>query len=351
MSDTGRAVRLARLVVLGGLLAIAASAALAPGVAAHGADAFVPPRPSDILLDWSFDPLVSLPVLLVAVVYLAVVRRVDREHPANPVPRARIVAFLGGLVAIEVALQSIIERYDATLFSVHMVQHILLTLVASPLLVLGAPVTLALRVARPGFRHRVLLPILHSRVLRALSFPVVAWLLFAGVMWGTHFSPIFNESLDNPVIHQLEHMAYLSAGLLFWWPAVGLDPSPWRMPHPLRAMYLFLQMPQNTFLALAIYSASAPLYPHYAALVLPWAPSPLADQQMAGGLMWIIGDLVFIVSIVFAVYGWMRSEEREAAGRERREDAALAAIRAREVALAERLARERAGEDTGSSRP
>ena len=72
---------------------------------------------------------------------------------------------------------------------------------------------------------------------------------------------------------------------------------------------------------------------------------------MAGGLMWIIGDLVFIVSIVFAVYGWMRSEEREAAGRERREDAALAAIRAREVALAERLARERAGEDTGSSRP
>jgi putative membrane protein len=342
--------RLGRVVSSAVLLTLGVTAALAPAAAAHGVDAFIPPTPSDILFDWNFDPLVSVPILLLAIGYLAAVRHVDRAHPGNLVPRARIVAFLGGLIAIEIALQSIIERYDTTLFSVHMVQHIMLTLVASPLLVLGAPVTLLLRVARPGIRHRFLLPILHSRVLRALSFPVVAWLLFAGVMWGTHFSPIFNESLDHPLIHQLEHVAYLTAGLLFWWPAVGLDPSPWRMPHPLRAMYLFLQMPQNTFLALAIYSASAPLYPHYAALILPWGPTALADQQMAGGLMWIFGDLVFIVSIVFAVVGWMRSEERDAAGRERREDAAVAAIRAREVALAERLARERAGEDTGSSR-
>ena len=113
-------------------------------------------------------------------------------------------------------------------------------------------------------------------------------------MWGTHFSPLFERSLEDPVVHDLEHLLYLTAGLLFWWPAVALDPAPWRMPHPVRAMYLFLQMPQNTFLALAIYSASSPLYAHYANLGLSWGPSALVDQHLAGGLMWIIGDLVFV---------------------------------------------------------
>jgi len=334
-----------RAIAVATTLAIGVWVALAPPALAHGADAFLAPAPSDLLLDWAFDPLVTLPVLLVGAAYLWAVRSVDRAHPGNLVPWSRVAAFLAGLAVIEIALQSIIERYDTTLFSVHMVQHILLTLVAPPLLVLGAPITLALRVARPDVRRKVILPILHSRLLRFLSFPVVAWLLFASVMWGTHFSPVFNESLEQPLVHQLEHLAYLTAGLLFWWPAVGVDPSPWRMPHPLRAMYLFLQMPQNTFLALAIYSATAPLYPHYAAIRLPWGPDPLADQQIAGGLMWIVGDIVFIVAIVLTVVGWMRAEERDAVGRERREDAQIAAIRAREASLADRLAADRLAEE------
>ncbi len=162
-----------------------------------------------------------------------------------------------------------------------MLQHVLLTLVASPLLALGAPITLLLRVARPDFRRRFILPVLHSRVLRVLAFPVVSWMLFAAVMWGTHFSPLFERSLEEPFIHDLEHLLYLGAGLLFWWPAVALDPAPWRMPHPVRAMYLFLQMPQNTFLALAIYSASAPLYARYANLGLELG-SAAARRPAAG---------------------------------------------------------------------
>jgi len=331
--------------VAGLVMATAMSLIVAPVALAHGADALVAPTAFDIFFDWAFDPLVSIPVVLVGAAYLWAVRRVDRTHPANPVPRSRVIAFVAGLAVIEIALQSIIERYDTTLFSVHMVQHILLTLVAPPLLALGAPITLVLRVVRPEVRHLLVLPILHSRLLRLLTFPVVAWLLFASVMWGTHFSPIFNESLEHPLVHQLEHLAYLAAGLLFWWPAVGVDPSPWRIPHPVRVMYLFLQMPQNTFLALAIYSAAAPLYPNYAAIQLLWAPSPLADQQLAGGLMWIVGDIIFIVAIVLTVVGWMRTEEREAAGRERREDAQIAAIRAREAALADRLAGEQASDE------
>jgi putative membrane protein len=310
-------------------------------VLAHGADALVPPAPADLLLDWAFDPLVAIPLLLLAAAYLWAVRHVDAAHPGHPVPRVRVVAFLAGLAAIEIALQSVIERYDTTLFSVHMLQHVLLTLVASPLLALGAPITLLLRAARPNFRRRFILPILHSRVVRVLAFPVVSWTVFAAVMWGTHFSPLFERSLEEPFIHDLEHLLYLTAGLLFWWPAVALDPAPWRMPHPVRAMYLFLQMPQNTFLALAIYSASAPLYARYANLGLTWGPSPLDDQRLAGGLMWIVGDLVFVAAIVLVVAGWMRSEERNAVRRESQADAAMADIRVREVALAERLARER----------
>jgi putative copper resistance protein D len=268
------------------------------------------------------------------------VRTVNLAHPANPVPARRWLTFLAGLTAIELALQSPIERYDTTLFSVHMVQHVLLTMVAAPLLAAGAPITLMLRFARPEFRRRWILPVLHSRVLRFLTFPVVAWLLFAGAMWGSHFSPIFNASLEEPLIHQVEHLAYLTAALLFWWPIVGADPSPWRMPHPLRALYAFLQMPQNTFLALAIYSASTPLYAHYATLVRTWGPTVLADQQLAGGLMWVIGDLTFLAAILFVVLGWMRQEDRDTARSDARTDVERAEILRRETVLADRLSRE-----------
>ncbi|MGZ8501395.1 MAG: cytochrome c oxidase assembly protein [Candidatus Limnocylindrales bacterium] len=309
-------------------------------VLAHGPSGPAPVLP-DVLLAWSVDPTVLVPLAILAVGFVAGVRRVDRAHPRSPVPRARTVCWLLGLVAILVALQSPIERYDTTLFSVHMVQHILLTLVGPPLLALGAPITLLLRLARPETRRRVILPILHSRAVRAVTFPVVSWLLLAFAMWGTHFSPLFDRSLEEPTVHQLEHLIYLVAGSVFWWPVIGLDPSPWRLREPARILYVFLQMPQNSFLGLAILSATAPLYPHYASLARDWGPSPLVDQQMAGAIMWIVGDLVFLIALLGIVAGWMRREEHDAYAADAREDRARAAIRERETRLADRLARER----------
>ncbi len=330
--------------VIGLLVGFVASLVLPSAVAAHGIAPAPPANAIDLLTLWTFDPFVQVPLIIVALAYVGAVRRVDREHPANRVPVRRTVAFLAGLAAIELALQSPIEHYDTTLFSDHMVQHILLTLVAAPLLAAGAPITLLLRVARAGQRRSLILPVLHSRVLKVISFPVVSWLVFAAVMWGTHFSPIFNESLENPLLHDLEHIAYLAAGLLFWWPVIGADPSPWRMPHPVRVLYVFLQMPQNTFLALAIYSATTPLYAHYATLVRSWGPDPVADQQLAGGLMWVGGDLIFLVAILFVVRGWMSQEARNERRVDARVDAQQAEMRRREALLADRLARERAGE-------
>jgi putative copper resistance protein D len=146
---------------------------------------------------------------------------------------------------------------------------------------------------------------------RVLSHPVVAWTQFAAVMWLSHFSGLFDAALEDPLIHVVEHTLYLASALLFWWPVVGIDPAPRRLPHPLRIGYLLVGMPFSSFLGLAIFSATSVLYRHYATLVRPWGQSPLEDQQWAGGIMWAGGDLVFFLAVVFAVGAWLRAEEAE----------------------------------------
>jgi putative copper resistance protein D len=330
--------------ILAASLAGPVLAVVAAGSAfAHGFAPAEAPTIANLALGWTFEPAVVLPLFVAAFAWWRLVRRIDDAHPANPVPRSRSIAFYAGLATIAVALLSGIDTYDTTLFSVHMAQHMLLTMVAAPLIALGAPITQLLRAATPNVRRTVLLPILHSRVMRLLSFPVVSWLVFAGVMWGTHFSPIFNASLEDPAIHDLEHGLYLAAGLLFWWPAVGLDPSPWRMPHPVRAMYVFLQMPQNTFLAVTILNSTVILYAHYATTIRSWGPGILEDQQIAGGVMWLTGDILFLAGLGAILAGWMRHEQAREVADDRRVDAERDAIRVREVRLAERVASERMG--------
>jgi cytochrome c oxidase assembly factor CtaG len=329
-------------VTLGALLGAGSAAiALVGPVAAHGPVPSEPPTAVSLLLGWTFEPLPTLGILVVVVWWVWAVRRVNALHPGNPVPRRRSVAFLGGVLALAFALISGIGRYDTSLFSVHMVQHVLLMLVAAPLLALGAPVTLMLRLSSSNTRRRWLLPVLHSRFTRVIGHPVVAWVLFAVMMWGTHFSPLFNASLEDPLIHDLEHVLFLTGALLFWWPAIALDPAPWRMGHPARIGYLFTQMTQNTFLAVVILNATGVLYPHYATLVRTWGGTAIDDQRLAAGFMWIAGDAVFLTAIMAVVAGWMRAEERSTARSDRRSDEELVEIRIRERRLAERLGEER----------
>ena len=329
---------LSRLAVAGAVLAWPASAL------AHGPIPAEPPSPQTLVLGWSFEPTVATPLLLAAVGWFALVRRVARLHPGRPVPAARTAAFLAGLAAIAVALLSGIERYDTTLFSVHMVQHLLLMLVAAPLIALAAPITQLLRAASPAVRSRWLLPVLQSTPVAALGHPLVAWLTFTLVLWVSHFSPLFDLALENPGIHQLEHAGFLIAALLFWWPVIGLDPARHRLGYPARALYLLAQMPFNSFLGMAILFAAAPLYPHYATLGTPYGISPLADQQLAGGIMWLAGDVAFIVAILVAIAAWMRHEERDAPAAERRTAARRAVINERADQLA-RAKREGFGPD------
>jgi putative copper resistance protein D len=231
------------------------------------------------------------------------------------------------VAAIAVALLSAVDIYAESLFSVHMVQHLLLAMVAPPLLALGAPVTLALRVASPGARRRVLLPALHSRLVKGVSWPPVGWAIFAVVMWATHFSPLFNAALDNETLHSGEHLLYLGAGALFWWPVVGADPVRWRLRPIGRMVYLASQMPFNTAVGLAIYFAPAVLYPHYATLIRTWGPDPLTDQQIAGVVMWGIGDVILLGALVLAAAAWLQADEMHS--RRAREQAARNIERAR----------------------
>ncbi|HEY2916570.1 MAG TPA: cytochrome c oxidase assembly protein [Candidatus Limnocylindrales bacterium] len=322
--------------------------ALAGPVAAHGPFDPTPPSAWILATGWVFDPTVAIPLAAVAVGWLWLVDRIGSRHPRSPVPVRRTVAFLLGLLAVAVALQSGIERYDTALFSIHMVQHLLLTLVAPPLLLLGAPITQLLRVASPDFRRRVLLPLLHSAPVAFVSHPVTAWILFTGVMWGSHFSPLFDLSLENPPVHQLEHVLYLSTALLFWLPVIGLDPAPRRLGFPARIMYLLTQMPPSSFLAMSILFAGAPLYHHYATEGSPYGIDALADQQAAAGIMWIASDVVFIGAILLVVAAWMRHEERRTLETEARVDQERVALAARADRLAAARAQPGSGEASSS---
>ncbi len=306
------------------MAAVALALLGAPVALAHGGVVPPPPDAAAFLGGWSLYPQVLLPLLVVGAAYLWAVRRVNAAHPSSPVPADRPAFFLIGLACIAIALLSGIERYDTELFSIHMVQHLLLVFGAAPAIALAAPITVLLRVASPAARTGRILPILRSPVVKVFGHPLVAWLLFTAIMWGSHVSPLFDAALEDPLVHDLEHGLYLASALLFWWPVVGRDPSPWRLPHAARAFYLFLQMPLNSLLGVAILFSDQVLYPHYMTTGRTWSPTPLEDQQLAGAIMWGVGDAGFLLAILLVIAAWMRHDEAATRRREALEDALAA---------------------------
>ena len=275
---------------------------------AHGG---VPPDPSfpDFLARWNLDPLALIPVGVVAGLYLRGVAIVGRRHPATRIATKRTACFLAGLAVVVVALCSPVEVYDTALLSVHMVQHLLLTVVAAPLLLLGGPFTVAVRATGPRSRAAIQ-TLLGSRGIHSLTHPLITWTVFATVMWGTHFTGFYDAALESEWAHRGEHALFIGAALLFWLPLFGVDPARRRMAFPVRCIYLFMAMPQNTFLALSIFGAKTVLYDHYATLTDPWLPNALSDQKLAGGIMWVVGDVMVLIALVALMMMWARHEDR-----------------------------------------
>jgi cytochrome c oxidase assembly factor CtaG len=197
--------------------------------------------PVSALTTWQFVPQVSVPLLLLAAAYLAGTRAVARRHPARPWPRVRTASFLAGLAAVAAAICGSDGVYDDVLLRAHMVQHLLLIMVAPPLLVYARPVTLLLHATRNPWHGRVI-RIVRSRAVTALSWPPFCVALYSAVVLVTHLTPLL---VATGWLHDSEHLAYLVAGYLFFLPVIGSEPARWRPSLFGRYLLLVAAMPAD----------------------------------------------------------------------------------------------------------
>jgi putative copper resistance protein D len=275
--------------------------------------------PSRLLTAWTFEPLPAFAIVVVAAAYAYGVHRLRAR--GDRWSRGRSAAFFaGGLGSIVVATQSVLASYDTTLLSVHMVQHMLLNMIAPIFLALGAPLTLALRTLarRP---RQLLLSAVHSWYARVLTFPVVAGAIFIANPFVLYFTDLYEWTLRYPLLHDFNHLHFLVVGSLWFWPLLGVDPMPRRLPYWARMLAVFVTMPFHAWLGVSIMSATTVIAEDwYVGMGRTWGASPLADQQTAGGILWASGELVSLIIFGVLFAQWVRASEREAARLDRQLD-------------------------------
>lgn len=262
----------------------------------------------DMLAGWAIDPIPTAGIGLACIAYASAVHGLRRAGRSWPIRRN--VAVGAGLLVLVIALDGPPDTFADTSFAVHMVQHLLIQQVAAPLLLLGAPITLVLRADPLWLRRRILVRVLRSRAVYLLCRPPVAFTLFAVTLIASHLTGFYELALRNENVHALEHLVYLATALLFWYPAVGVDPGPARPEQAARLFYLLLIMPVMAFLGLAIASTGRILYPHYAANPPPWGATPLQDQHLAGTLMWVSGMITIPPLVVVVLMRWLDQDEK-----------------------------------------
>jgi putative membrane protein len=211
-----------------------------------------------------------------------------------------------------VALLSPLDALSSALASTHMVQHMLLVLVAAPLLALSAPSSTILRgsplaVRRANGRWRRRLRLTHGN-LRPLRHPVAAWLLHVGVLWFWHAAVPYDAALDSAPLHILEHASFLATAVLFWHAVIG-PRSPERVSKGLGVLLVFAMAMQSVVLSLLLTFARTPWYSGYAQTTAPWGLEPLADQQLAGVIMWIPAGAVYLLTALALLVAWVRATE------------------------------------------
>jgi cytochrome c oxidase assembly factor CtaG len=297
---------------------------LADPAGENGLPAFTP---AEIFTQIHLTSLVAVFLVVAAALYLYGVYRMRLR--GNYWPPGRTMAFLlGGLGSIAAVSVSGIEAYDSTLLSVHMIQHMVLAMVGPIFLALGAPVTLALRTMRQRPR-RVLLDVLHSRVIKVLTFPLVAFGIFIANPFALYFTGLYRLTLEHAWLHELVHVHFIVTGCLFFWPLLGLDPLPNRWPYPGRALLMVLSVPFHTVLGLTIMQSKTLLAgDYYPGLHLAWS-NPWNDQIVAGGILWAGGELVSVTMLGILIVQWIKQSEREAKRIDRALDRAEAAEAAR----------------------
>ncbi|MGW4947487.1 cytochrome c oxidase assembly protein [Actinoplanes sp. NPDC004185] len=282
-----------------------------PTLAAASGDTAPPPfSVAEIFTQIRLTSLLALFLVIAGAVYLYGVHRLRQR--GDHWPRGRTVAFLlGGLGSIAAVTVTGLEAYDTTLLSVHMVQHMVLSMVGPIFLALGAPVTLALRTL-PAANRKMLLAVLHSGVARVLTFPLVAFGIFVANPFVLYFTGLYRATLEHAWLHEFIHVHFIVTGCLFFWPLLGLDPLPNRWPYPARALLMVLSVPFHTVLGLTIMQSKTLLGGDwYPSLGLDWS-DPWNDQVVAGGILWAGGEIVSVTMLGILVLQWIKQSEREA---------------------------------------
>ena len=222
--------------------------------------------------------------------------------------RREDVALAAGIGVLVAVLGPWFDALADRSFAWHMLQHVTIMFVAAPLLLLGAPLRRILA-ALPRQAARNFARFLRVPAIEALQSPIVAWLSFTLVLYVTHFSPLYEAALEHPAAHAFEHGLFLSVALMFWNPVLAAAPAPRTLSYPARIFYVFMAMPASAFLALAIYTASHPMYAYYREELGP--ARALVDQAYGGEVMWLLGGIILFVAFMCLGAAWLRDERRK----------------------------------------
>jgi putative membrane protein len=275
-----------------------------------------PVTPDNVWTSWNLDPLIVVPLFLLVVLYLSGLRKIWHTAGRNQgVPQRRAVAFLAGVLTLLIALVSPLDRVSGALFSMHMVQHLLLVVVAAPLLVYSAPLAPVLVALPRPWRNRAGTvsgtPAIRTAADAILN-PLVVWWLQAVSLWLWHIPALYEAALRSSWWHALEHAMFLSTACLFWW--VVIQPhGRRRLGLGLTVIFLFTAMIQSSALGALITFAPSTWYAAHADYTAAWSISPIGDQQLAGLIMWVPGGLIYLCAALAVFFIWFRLMDRNQA--------------------------------------
>lgn len=261
------------------------------------------------LTQWNLEPSILIGTFLITGLYLYAIGPFRKRHfPDEPIMAVQTIAFLSGMLIIFLALVSPLDELgDSYLFSAHMLQHLCLTIIGPPLLLLGTPAWMV----KPALSNKVIF-----KVAKVLTYPVVAFVLFNVDFWLWHAPPLYNATLENQSIHIFEHLTFIFFGLLYWWPIF----SPSKDLPPLliggQILYLFLSGMPSVLLGAGL-TFSPPLYAPYIAAPRIWGISAATDQQLGGLIMWVPVSIFYIVIMSVLFIRWMLQQEAKQLAKER----------------------------------
>ncbi|MYU23144.1 cytochrome c oxidase assembly protein [Streptomyces sp. SID8352] len=289
----------------------------------HGMTTDLPPFTLERGLAWSADPFFLVACLLGLGLYgwgvVRLVRRGDRW------PVGRTVAFVIGVLSIGAVMCTRLNDYGMVMFSVHMAQHMVISMVAPILVLLGAPVTLALRALPPAGRGRkgpreLLLMLLHSRYMRVITHPGFTIPMFIASLYALYFTPLFDFLMGSRTGHVTMMVHFFAVGMVFFWPIMGVDPGPHRPSHLMRILELFAGMPFHAFFGIAVMMATEPLVETFREPPASLGLDALADQSAAGGIAWAFSEVPSVLVLIALLFQWYASDQRQARRTDRAAD-------------------------------